>query len=147
MPSTTRAAPAASAARTDASERSPPPYCTGTSSSRVIRSRWPRLRGLAGPRAVEVDHVQEARARLDERARRLERSVGVHGLVVEVPLPQAHRPAVANVHRGQQDHAATGTQLRTKFPSSLSPSGPDFSGWNCTPYSGGRATALTNSLP
>ncbi len=88
---------------------------------------------LAGTGAVEVDHVEEARARLDERPCGLERRVGVDGLVVEVPLPQPDRPAVADVDRGQQDHAATGTQLRTKFPSSLSPSGPDFSGWNCTP--------------
>jgi hypothetical protein len=27
----------------------------------------------------------------------------------------------------------TATQARTKLPSSDSPWGPDFSGWNCTP--------------
>ncbi len=31
--------------------------------------------------------------------------------------------------------------------SSASPYGPDFSGWNCTPYTRPCATALTNSLP
>ena len=34
-----------------------------------------------------------------------------------------------------------------KLRSSASPSGPDFSGWNCTPYTGGRATTLANSPP
>ena len=81
---------------------------------------------LAG--AVEIDHVQEARARLDERARRLERVVGVDRLLVEVALAQPDRLAVADVDRGQQDHAATRAQARTKLPSSASPCGPDFSG-------------------
>jgi hypothetical protein len=37
VPSTTRAAPAASARRIDAIERRPPPSCTDTPSSPVIR--------------------------------------------------------------------------------------------------------------
>ena len=52
---------------------------------------------LAG--AVEVDHVQEARAGLDEGARGLERVVRVDGLLVEVALAQADGLAVADVHR------------------------------------------------
>ena len=43
--------------------------------------------------------MQEARARLHERARGLERVVGVDGLLVEVALAQAHGLAVADVHR------------------------------------------------
>jgi hypothetical protein len=91
--------------------------------------------------------VQEASARGDERARRLERVVRVDGLLVEVALAQANRLPPTDVDCGQQDHAATTTQARTKLPSSASPCGPDFSGWNCTPYTSARATALTNSLP
>ena len=39
---------------------------------------------LAGP--VEIDYMQETRSRLDERARRLERIVGVDGLLVKATL-------------------------------------------------------------
>ena len=98
---------------------------------------------LALARAVEVDDVQEARARLDERARGLERVVGVDRLVVEVPLAQPHRLAVADVHRRQENHPAS----ETKFFSSRRPSGPDFSGCDWSPYTGARSTTLTNSLP
>jgi hypothetical protein len=104
---TTRPAPAANARRIDAIDRSPPPNWTGTSSSPLIRSSWRRLTGLPLARTVEFDHVQEAGARLHEGARRLERVVGVDGLVVELPLAQADGPAVANVDGRQQDHAAT----------------------------------------
>ena len=144
VPSTTRAAPAASARRIDAIERRPPPNSTGTSSSRGDPLDVVQVGRLALARAVEVDHVQEARARLDERARGLERVVGVDGLVVEVALAQPDGLAVADVHRRQEDHAR---RARTKFFSRRSPSGPDFSGWDCSPYTGGRSTTLTNSLP
>ena len=98
--------------------------------------------GLARACAVEVDHVQEARARLHERARGLERIVGVDGLLVEVTLAQPHGLAVADVDRRQEDHWSA-----TKFLSSRSPSGPDFSGCDCSPYTGGCSTTLTNSPP
>ena len=45
VPSTTRLAPAASARRIDAIERSPPPSSTGTSSSEVMRSTCSRFAG------------------------------------------------------------------------------------------------------
>ena len=45
------------------SERSPPPYCTGTPVSPAIRSQVLDRARLAVARAVEVDDVQEARAR------------------------------------------------------------------------------------
>ena len=75
--------------------------------------------------------MQEARAGLHERAGGLERVVRVDGLVVEVALAQPHGLAVADVHRRQEDHAARGAS-ETKFSSSRRPSGPDFSGWNCS---------------
>ena len=99
--------PADSALRIDSSERRPPPYCTGTPASRVIRSQVVEVGGLALAGAVEVHHVQVARARLHERARGLQRVVRVHGLLVEVALAQPHGLAVADVHRRQQDHAGT----------------------------------------
>ena len=93
--------------------------------------------------------MQAARAGLDERARGLERVVGVDGLVVEVALAQAHGLAVADVDRRQEDHAATErTQLRTKFPSSAQPVRRRTSrGGTGRRRPGGRATALTNSPP
>ena len=109
VPRITRAAPARSASRTAGSERRPPPTCTGTPSSPAIRSRWCEVLRRAGPRAVEVDDVQEARARLDPRARGLERVVVVDGLGVEVALHEAHRLAVGDVDRGVEDHDAACT--------------------------------------
>src|SRR4051812_19993105 len=106
-----------------------------------------QVRGLTLPRPVQVHHMQVVRALGHEGTGRLEGIVGVDSLIVEPALTQPHRPAVADVHRRQEDHAGAGTQLATKLPSRASPAGPDFSGWNCTPYSGGRATALTNSRP
>ena len=99
----------------------------------MIRSTWCRFDRLALARAVEVHDVQEARARLHERAGRLERVVGVDGLLVEVALAQPHRLAVADVHRREQDHRGAAS---TKFFSSRSPSGPDFSGCDWSPYTG-----------
>ena len=87
--------------------------------------------------------MQKARAGLRPRAGGLERVVVVDGLLGEVALPQPHGLAAADVDGGQEDHAAR----RTKFRSSASPSGPDFSGWNCTPKTLPRPTTLANSLP
>ena len=98
---------------------------------------------LALARPVEVHNVQEARPRLHERAGGLQRVVRVDGLLVEVPLAQPHGLAVADVHGRQENHPAS----ETKFFRSRSPSGPDFSGCDCSPYTGARSTTLTNSLP
>ena len=146
VPSTTRLAPAASA-RADRRDRA---------QAAAELDRHLELRGdpldvvqvdrLALARAVEVDDVQEARARLHERARGLERVVGVDGLLVEVALAQPHRLAVADVHRRQEDHLPA-ARAPTKFFSSRSPSGPDFSGCDWSPYTGARSTTLTNSVP
>src|SRR3712207_8535844 len=67
--------------------------------------------------------------------RSIERVLRVDGLLVEVAPAQPDGPPAADVDRRQEDHAAAGTAARTKFPSSASPCGPDFSGWNCTPRS------------
>ncbi len=144
MPRITRSTPASSARRIAFSERSPPPYCTGRPSSRTMRSGVAQVGRLALAGAVEVHHVKSAGAGHAEVAGGLHRILAVHGLAREVALLQAHGPAVADVHRRQEDHAA---HRRAKLPSSASPSGPDFSGWNCTPYTGGRATTLANSPP
>ena len=131
VPSTTRAAPAFSARRIEAIERRPPPSSTGTVQLAGDALDVVEVDRLALARAVEVDDVQEARSGLDERAGGLERVVGVDRLVVEVALAQPHGLAVADVHRRQQDHAARAQP--TKFASRRSPSGPDFSGWDCSP--------------
>ena len=85
---------------------------------------------LAVARAIEVHHVQGAGAGYAEVTRGLHGVLAIHGLAREVALLKAHRPSIADVHRGQEDHAA---HRRAKLPSSASPSGPDFSGWNWTP--------------
>ena len=105
---------------------------------------------LAVARAVQVDHVQRLGPGLHEAAGRLQRVVRVHGLAVEVALLEAHRPPVADVDRGQEDHAArlsAPAQIPAKLRSTRSPFAPDFSGWNCTPYSGARSMAVVNSAP
>jgi hypothetical protein len=86
--------------------------------------------GLALARAVEIHEMQEARARVNERARGLQRVVGVDRLLVEVALAEPHRLPVADVHRREQDHRGASD---TKFFNSRSPSGPDFSGCDWRP--------------
>src|SRR5215210_2229744 len=100
-----------------------------------------RLR-LAGARAVEVDDVEEPRARLDPRPRGRQRIVVVDGRVLEAALDEAHRPAVEDVDGGIEDHAAA-----TKFASSASPSREDFSGWNWTPATLSRSTIEAKHSP
>ena len=100
-----------------------------------------RLR-RAGARAVEVDDVQEARARLDPRLRGGQRVVVVDGLVLEAALDEAHRLAVEDVDGRVEDHAAA-----TKFASSASPSREDFSGWNWTPATLSRSTIEAKRSP
>ena len=101
--------------------------------------------GLARARAVEVDDVEVARARLDPRAGRLERVVVVDGLGVEVPVREPHGLPAADVDRRVEDHAATGRA--TKLRRSASPSSEDFSGWNWTPITVPRSTIDAKRSP
>ncbi len=63
------------------------------------------VRRGAAPGAVEVDDVQRPRAVVDPALGGVERVGVVDGLRVEVPLVEAHRLAVEDVDRRQQDHA------------------------------------------
>ena len=106
------------------------------------------VRGLAGPRAVEVDDVQEARPGLDPGTGGLERIVLVDGLGGEVALVEADGLAVADVDGGIEDQGAgTPVAMRTKLPSSCSPCVDDFSGWHCAPKMCPRSTKDTNGEP
>ena len=105
---------------------------TGTSSSRAIRSRWSQVHRLALARAVEVHHVQEvarrpprtsAPPRAGRRRRRSRRRS--RPWRSRTALPSRMSTAGSRIMR---------RRARTKFLSSRSPSGPDFSGWNWTPY-------------
>ena len=91
VPSTTRAAPAPSAAATSGAIRSPPPYCTGTSKLARDRSQVGEVHRAPFPRAVEVDHVEAPGARVDPAARRFERIGRVSVLRVVVALREADR--------------------------------------------------------
>ena len=99
VPITARVAPACEHAPTTSSRRRrPPPHCTGTPTrGHDARRRVSSAAGTAVAGAVEVDHVQAPRAGGHPRARRLQRVVGVDGLVLEAALPQPHRPPAADV--------------------------------------------------
>jgi hypothetical protein len=109
------------------------------------------VRGRAVAGAVEVDDVQPFGAALHPRARGAERVGVVDGLGAEVALAQADGLAAADVDRGVEDHAVAGVPTRSqaalKLASSLSPCREDFSGWNWTPKTFSRATALTKRSP
>ena len=87
------------------------------------------IRRAALDRAIEVDDMQRARALVDPALRGVERVVVVDRFAREVALHQADGLAAANVDGREEYHSASAVKLR----SSRSPSGPDFSGWNCTP--------------
>ena len=92
---------------------------------------------LARPGAVEVNHMQSVRARLDPGASRGQRVLVVDLLGVEVALQEAHGAAAEYVDRRIELHLATGTravaQMAVKLASRRRPAAEDFSGWNCTP--------------
>ena len=112
---------------------------TGTSSSRgdplevvQVRPARPRARRRGRPRAGSARP-----ASTNERGG-LERVVGVDGLARRSGPAAAGRPC----RRGCPPPAAGSRRVSaTKFASRRSPSGPDFSGWNCSAVdAGGRAT-------
>ena len=71
----------------------------------------------------------------------------------EVPLDEADGAPVTQVDGGEQLHGAAHAeawaraQAATKLARIPSPTGPDFSGWNCVPHTGPRSTAATTSPP
>ena len=147
VPTITRSAPAASASRTAAAFRSPPPYCTGTPRALGDPAQVLERPRLALPRPVQVDHVQPPRARLHPRQRGLERIVVVDGLLLVAAVREPHRVPVADVDGRVEDHAATRAQMRVKLRSSASPLREDFSGWNCAPMTVPRSAMDTNGPP
>ena len=102
---------------------------------------------LPGPRAVEVHDVQRLGPLRHPVVGGEHRVVGVHGRLLEAALDEAHRPALEDVDGGVEDHARTREQTAAKLRSSASPWAEDFSGWNWTPKSGSRSTALTKVSP
>ena len=94
--------------------------------------------GLAAARAVEIDHVQEARSRLCPRTRRVQRVLVVDGARLEVPLHEAHCAAAEDVDGGVEPHrpacpptwlrAGERLQMLAKLASRRRPAAEDFSG-------------------
>ena len=105
VPTTARSAPARRASRTASTVRRPPPYWIGMPVSATIRRRCSSDFGRAGAGAVEVDDVQEARARGDPGLGGLQRVVVVVGRVLELALDQPDGLAVHDVDRRVEDHA------------------------------------------
>src|SRR5262249_60938659 len=98
---------------------------------------------LAGSGAVEVDHVQPGRPRIGPPPRCDDGIVVVGLLPPVVALDQADGLAAADVDRRVENQR----QNEVKVPKNLSAAALDFSGWNCTPYKGGRSTAQAKHSP
>ncbi len=100
-------------------------------------------RALAG--SVQVHHVEGLRALTLELPGH---GGGVPGVLrgpVVVAAVQADAGAPEQVDGGKDDHGlSVGSQ---KFASILSPTGPDFSGWNCRPATRPRRTAAGKRSP
>src|SRR6185312_4818820 len=109
-----------------------------------------QVRGSAVARAVEIDDVQPAGTALDPRARRGQRLGVVDRLLREVALREPHGLAAADVDGRVEDHAATArsrSHVALKLASRRRPALEDFSGWNCTPKTFSRATAVAKRSP
>src|SRR5215203_3290216 len=102
---------------------------------------------LARARAVEVYDMERTGSLVQPAARRVDGIVVVHGLASVVALREPYRVPVADVDCRVEDHAGTDAQISAKLARIRSPAALDFSGWNCTPYKGGRATAHANRSP
>ena len=114
VPTTTRAAPASSSACASATERIPPDACTGVGDG-CRGQRADELRpDPAGARAVEVDDVQERRARGGEARAELDRIARAGDDLVELaagaaapPRPRRRRPpGSAGSRRASVSHCA-----------------------------------------
>src|SRR4051794_39145061 len=98
-------------------------------------------------RTVQIDDVKRSRSLLQPAACGVERVVVVGRLTPVVALKQPDGVTIPDVDRRIEDHAGTDAQISAKLARTRSPAELDFSGWNCTPYSGGRATAHTKRSP
>src|SRR6476620_3369840 len=102
---------------------------------------------MTQPRAVEVHHVQDTRRLRLPPACRVDGIRVMGDLPLVVALGQPNHVALANVDRRIEDHAGTAAQIRAKLASRRRPAALDFSGWNWTPYRGGRAIAQAKRSP
>ncbi len=104
---------------------------------------------LAGAeRAVEVDHVQRARAGRDEGARAGDRVGVVARLARRVAALEPHGVAAAQVDRGvERERALHRAAMRRKLSSSRAPVVRLFSGWNCVAMTLSRATTAAKRSP
>ena len=144
VPRITRSAPARSASRTAGSVRRPPPYCTARQGSCDLPEVPQRLFRLPGAvRAVEIDDVQEARARLHPRPRSGQRAVLVDFRSRSRPGRAARRcrRGCRSPGRGSPGDAGSGSA----GPAARRPDAREVGeqaqagrggllGWNCTPW-------------
>src|SRR5262249_46531841 len=102
----------------------------------------------AAHRRVEIDEGDPPGAVALEAARDLRGIEAVHRLLLRAPLVQAHHAALAQVDRGNDDHAALREATpATKFATSRRPTAWLFSGWNCNPSTLPRPTIAAKSWP
>src|SRR3954463_12700024 len=116
VPRITRSAPARSASRPGrpgaaARRRGAHPAAVLDRHRQLVRDPLEVVEALGrtGPRAVEVDDVQEPRAGLHPRARGLDRRVAVDGLRVEVAPDEPDRLPLGDVDRRIEDHGTAVT--------------------------------------
>src|SRR5207248_5619212 len=108
--------------------------------------------GPPAPGSVEVDDVQSPGTLRDPALGRVERIGVVDRLLLEGTPRKAHRLALEDVDRGQEDHAAAGCaaaslQTATKLASIRRPCAEDFSGWNWTPKTMACSTIVAYRSP
>ena len=136
VPSTTRAAPAASARRIEAIERRPPPYWTGT------RARARSARGGGGwparPRGRRRGPPRAGSARPPPTNERAASSGSSAYTVSSSKRPWRSRTALPS------RMSTAGSRIMRRGPGRRSSAagaaraGPDFSGWDWRPYTGAR---------
>jgi hypothetical protein len=91
---------------------------------------------LSAARAVQIDDVQPARPHVPVAQHQLVWRKVIARFAIKIALQQAHTAPAANIDRWNEFH---GQSLR-KFASRRAPTGPDRSGWNCTPRKLARPT-------
>ena len=149
VPSTTRACSSPQAPRHRRGAAQPAAVLDGDAGVGGDPSELLQVHGLPRPRAVEVDHVQEASSGRNPPPRRRERVGIVHGAGREVTLAQAHGGPGEDVDRRIEVHEPTGTalQMLQEVRQQAQPCAGGLLGVELHAEEEPRSTAVTNVVP